>query len=148
MFDLTRVLALFTRDTMIALFSNSITPTLEISFAAWIDWAMVFVGVAGTVAGAIWVVSSMQLIIIPCLSCLVSYALSIVSVWLILFTRVILLYVMVMLAPIVFMLRIIPEFQSYSKTWFDSMIKMLLLYPLGVLLYYVLLVMGSLFSNG
>jgi hypothetical protein len=145
MFDLNKVLALFIQDAMISVFGDFSGQTVTLS--GWIKNVLNWMSPVVLIGGGIYLATSLKLLILPCISCMLSYALSIISVWIILYARAVFLYVLVIASPIVFMMRVIPEFQGESKTWFNSMFRILTLYPLAVLFYYLLLVMGSLFSG-
>jgi hypothetical protein len=51
--------------------------------------------------------------------------------------RMLYLYLMVVVAPVVFGLSCIPEWKNLSKEWFKGFLKVLLVYPLAYVVYYL-----------
>lgn len=150
MFDATRIVALLIRDGLFSI--NTPPPHLtftEWAYASWDAWDYAKASGTGILAGLAGVITGVFLspaaFLVPCAMCLISYALTLISVVIILLARVLLLYVMVIISPIVFMLMVIPEFSGLGKAWFSSMFRILSMYPLGILIYNLLLVLGAMF---
>lgn len=139
MFDLNKIVALVIKDTLLAVFTRY-SPTTE---AVWDSTFMsnLSTGIWGAVLGSMWVALA-----IPCVCCIFGYIGTLIVLFLLLIARMLFLYIMVIVSPIVFTMAIIPEFKSIYKSWFKSLFGVLSIYPLAVLVYYLLSTLAHFFA--
>ena len=74
-----------------------------------------------------------------------AYAVGLFALYSILVLRLLFIYVMVLLAPIIFILGVFPDLQKLRTNWFTSFITVCMMYPLAVMLYYLFLTISRIF---
>ncbi|HNT30173.1 MAG TPA: hypothetical protein PKL83_04450 [bacterium] len=146
MFDVAKILAFVAKDILMGIFVS-----LGGSGHGQQDWATdILQTLVGLVAFAKLTALSGGLILlaaIPCLCGLIGYVVAIIALFAALLARILFLYIMVVISPLVFVAGILPPFKEMTKAWFTTMAKLLLVFPLVVMLYYLFMTLGHIFNN-
>lgn len=88
--------------------------------------------IAGGTAGIAAAASAGAALIVPVLLLLLSAAISILTLFVTLEVRIVLIIVYTMVAPLAILAWVLPNTESYFKKWFSTLFKLLLMYPIIV----------------
>lgn len=149
LFDLNRIAAYIIRDTMAVVSANiSGGATAETAWDDMAEYTSLFLtgglplllggaaiftgGLAAIAAGACAVAA-----LIPFCGCIFAYMVSLIMMVFVMLFRMLFLYAMVIVSPIVFIAGIVPELRGLQRNWLRSFVTALAMYPLAVLVYYV-----------
>ena len=140
--DLGRIMALVAKDILSGIFDSAGgTAGGGMDMQQIISYLpTVLIGVGGAVAGV-----SFAAAILPCLFLLGGYLVALIALFAALILRLLFIYMMVAVSPIIFILAIIPDLQKMRADWFKSFFAVVMVYPLIVMLYYLLLTLSQLF---
>jgi len=88
--------------------------------------------IAGGTAGIAAAVSAGAALIVPVLLLLLSAAISILTLFVTLEVRIVLIIVYTMVAPLAILAWVLPNTENYFKKWLSTLFKLLLMYPIIV----------------
>lgn len=148
LFDINRILALIAKDTMAQVMADNNVATASEPASAMATGVWTAISVGGLAAAGFAASASVPCalsLIIPFCGCLFTYMTMLIFMGVVLITRMIFLYAMVIVSPIVMMVGFIPEFSALRMQWLRVFINVLTMYPLAVLVFYLIQTIMAIF---